>query len=104
MGGTLKIKWILNFLDYQCVTGTYLSVLHAEIESLFILGSFMYERQEDRFDPIRDKLFKFFGHDYESNGLASLTSEKELFQRINEDFEDMNLTHILRSRMVGRIH
>ncbi|KAF3543566.1 hypothetical protein DY000_02008248 [Brassica cretica] len=59
----------------------------------------MYERQEANLDLIRDGLLGTSGHYYKPSGLTNIRDrDRSVPERLQEDFEDMNLSHIPRSR------
>lgn len=41
-------------------------------DRLFILGSLVYERHEDNFDTVQDRLLEPSGHDYKPGGLVNI--------------------------------
>ena len=74
-----------------------LSALHVEMEGLLWAASCMRDRgiTSIRFE---NGLLRFSGHDNSPVDWPAFATEIEMFQRLQENFEDVNLSHIPRSR------
>ena len=64
-------------------------------DRLFTLGSLMYEKHENNFDTVQDRLLEPSGYDYNPGGLANIRKKDRNVPKITWGFRGLSISHIL---------